>query len=278
MLTYLSTLGSRSHTLLPLGIYPEIYSSETLETSRWVKWAECLGSTREWWWLWQAGDWIVVDSHYCQSSCIWPSGMWILSCWIFSYEKQEIGILMWNLIVNCWNLIQLRDPGKYIWGPDEGHSCQSVPVGRDLQLWGVGEEMRCCLSAWHTTNLCRLTDSSFCPSPQVQQSPLGPSLLQRHAYHLPILSAPPTFSSEHIYSSRGAEISKERENVTFSSLRGGSVALGLLPLFRRDTDLGVNLCTSSHWMYYFTSLGLRFFICKMIIISALQGGDKNYIY
>ena len=66
--------------------------------------------------------------------------------------------------------------------------------------------------------------------------------------------------------------------MTFSSLRGGSIALGLLPLFRRDTDLGVNLGTSSYWMRYFTSLGLRFFICKMIIISALQGADKNYIY
>ena len=44
--------------------------------------------------------------------------------------------------------------------------------------------------------------------------------------------------------------------MTFSSLRGGSVALGLLPLFRRDTGLGVNLGISSHWMYYFTSLGL----------------------
>lgn len=66
--------------------------------------------------------------------------------------------------------------------------------------------------------------------------------------------------------------------MTFSSLRGGSIALGLLPLFSRDTDLGVNLGTSSYWMRYFTSLGLRFFIYKMIIISALQGADKNYIY
>ena len=80
------------------------------------------------------------------------------------------------------------------------------------------------------------------------------------------------------YTAVGELKSLRRENVTFSSLRGGSIALGLLPLFRRDTDLGVNLGTSSYWMHYFTSLGLRFFIYKMIIISALQGCDKNYIY
>ena len=63
--------------------------------------------------------------------------------------------------------------------------------------------------------------------------------------------------------------------MTLTSLRDGSIALGLLPPFRRESDLGVNLDTASYWMYYFTSLGLRFWICKMIIISALQGGDKN---
>lgn len=185
---------------------------------------------------------------------------------------------MWNLIVNCWNLIQLTDPGKYIWGPDEGHSCQSVPVGRDLRLWGVGEEMWCCLSAWHATNLCWLTDSPLCPSPQVQQSPLAPVCYRDMLITCPSFQLLP-HSPVNTYTAVGEPKSLRRDKMWhFLSFRGGSIALELLPLFRRDTDLGVNLGTSSHWMYYFTSLGLRFFICKMIIISALQGGAIRIIY
>lgn len=54
-----------------------------------------------------------------------------------------------------------------------------------------------------------------------------------------------------------------------------SVALWLLHSFRTGTDLGVNLGTTSSCIYDFTSLGLRDFIYKMIMISALQGGGKK---
>lgn len=53
-----------------------------------------------------------------------------------------------------------------------------------------------------TGNLCSLTDSSS-PSPRAQQLPPGSSLLLRHAYHLPPLLAPPTFSSGYSYIAEG---------------------------------------------------------------------------
>lgn len=55
----------------------------------------------------------------------------------------------------------------------------------------------------------------------------------------------------------------------------GSIALWVLHLFRGEVDVGVNLGTTCSWIFYFISLDLRFLICKMIILSALQGSDKN---
>lgn len=78
-----------------------------------------------------------------------------------------------------------------------GAASQSVPVGRDLLLCA---EIRFLLKKWDTVSQVIAMKSvltyrfffRFIPSSLAVTS--GPCLLQRHAYHLSALLAPPTFS------------------------------------------------------------------------------------
>lgn len=162
-----------------------------------------------------------------------------------------------------------------------GAASQSVPVGRDLLLCA---EIRFLLKKWDTVSQVITMKSvltyrfffRFIPSSLAVTS--GPCLLQRRAYHLSVLLAPPTFSIKHSHEaeqgrkSLGRSTAWQRWALVMAALHCGYfICLG-----ERQTLVWI---LGSFAIGYFTLLLWTFSgSCKVVIRIKLYVKVINYIW